>query len=134
MKTSVFLLTLLLIFAGCRTVRKSSVRADSSSVKSDQSTEKFSRETITDYLVDSLFRPITVNVAAPKMEPGKTVILRQTVRESGEVQKDIKEEVKTTEVEKSKEASIPPLIQWAVFMFAGAFLLMAIAFFIKQFK
>lgn len=127
-----FLFALLLFISGCRTVKKSFATADSSAVKTDQSSEKYNRETITEYVKDTTLNPITINVAAAKqLQP---YIIRQTVRESGEVQKDTKEEVKTSETQKDKEAGVPMLLQWAAIMLAGAVLLLSIGYIIKQFR
>lgn len=132
MKVLLICFTLLCV-TGCRTIKKSSASTDSSSVKTDQSISKYAREIVTEYLRDTT--GITINVAAPIIpKNGQPYVIRQTIRESGEDKKDTKEEVQVSEVVKDKEANVPVLLQYSAIMLAGAVLLFAIGFIIKQFR
>ena len=132
----IFTVLLLSVCPSCRTVQKAVSRADSTAVKTDQSTEKYAREIIREYYADTSKTPVIVNVAAPL--PGQTpeprVIIRETIRETGESKKDVKEQVETNKEEITKEAGVPTELRWAALIFAGAFLLFALAFMVKQFK
>jgi len=143
----------ILLLSGCRTVQRAFSSADSkktsyidsSAVKTEQNKSKYQRETVTEYVYDTLWKTRTISVPdvhvveVPKPYP---YIVKQTVKESGEnVQEKTEqvsqvktEEVKTSEVEKDKSASFPVLLQWAALMFGAAFLLGAAALIIKQFK
>ena len=135
------ILLIALLLSGCRTIKKSFSSNDSSSVKTDQSSSKYNRETITEYLVDTIWRTRTQfdtlyrSVMVPDYKiVEKPYIIRQTIRESGENKTDVVEKVETKEVEKEKDAKLPALVQWSFALLAGSVLLIAITLLIKQFK
>ncbi|WP_215239353.1 hypothetical protein [Dyadobacter helix] len=74
-----------------------------------------------------------VDVPKPYGVP-QPYIVRQTVRENAEVKTTKAEEVKTKQVEKEKEATIPPILQYSGLMLAIAVLIIAITLLIRLFK
>ena len=133
------LLIIAVILSGCRTLQKSSASTQSASDKSEQSSSKFQREVITEYLTDTLWRTrfdtLYRTVAVPNYHVvEKPVIVRQTIRESGEQQQIKAEKETVSEQVKEKEASIPMMLQYSALIFAIAMLGLVVIVIIKQFK
>jgi len=95
---------------GCRSVLRTSGRADSSSVRSEQASEQFTREIIREYLpgrTDTLINNQLVQVPQIHTVNVPYPVYRETVRETGQKQQS-KTEEKTAEIkEKTVEKEAP---------------------------
>jgi hypothetical protein len=114
---------LILMLAGlvsCRSVLRTSGRADSSSVRSEQASEQFTREIIREYLpgrTDTVLNNQIIQV--PQLQPINVPypVYRETIRETGQKQQS-KTEEKTAEV-KENTIEKKPLSPW-IFLGIGA--------------
>lgn len=120
----------------CRTIQKASSRAETAN--RDTSSVKYNREIITEYVVrdTSTGKPVIVNVMPGQPGNSQTqapvvitqkepYIIRQTIRESGEAAQSNTQSTQTESNE--KQASMPMLLQISIAVFAGSFLLIALA-------
>lgn len=118
----------------CRAIKKTSMQVDSTVNRSSQASEKWDREIITDYgYPDQIEVPDQIRNIVEKDstllalmqfflshqsdQKSKPVIIRQTIRDSGEKQQSATEQ-KTVQVEQ-KQVGKPPSSPW-LFMGYGA--------------
>lgn len=133
------LLLIALLLSGCRTIQKMSSSRDSSSVKQEASKSKYTREIVTEYVTDTLWRTrldtLYKTIPIPNYHiVEKPYIVRQTIRESGDSEINKTENTQIKQEEKEKSAAVPEKLQWAALIFVGALMLFGIALIIKQFK
>jgi hypothetical protein len=134
------LLLSLLLLTACRTIQKAS--SSSNTAQMEAESNKYSRETVTEYIVrdTATGKPVIVNVMPAQSGQISTqqpliitqkepYIIRQTIRETGE-QQIVKAEQSQTET-KEKEAGVPILLQWAAIIIAIAILCIAVVMVIK---
>ena len=99
----------------CRTVLRQKLQADSTAVRSQTSSEKFAREIIREYLPGRIDTIRSINsqvIQVPKIiTVQQPVLVRESIRESGEKQES-KAEEKTATVEQKvvKKQQISPWI------------------------
>ncbi len=119
----------------CRTVFRQKTQSDSTAVRSEASTEKYAREIIREYLpgrIDTVHSTTSQVIQVPKViTVQQPVLIRESIRETGEKQES-KSEEKTAVVQQktvSKQAQSP----WVYAgMGAGALLLVIVG--LKLFK
>lgn len=118
MKQFILIVFLAITCSTCRSVFRSRSAADSTATRSQESSEKFTRETIREYLpgrTDTLRTYTTIEVPKPYPVPGPTLI-RETVRETGERQQTQTEQ-KEVAVQQSEVKKEP--LPWWVFVAIG---------------
>jgi len=97
---------------GCRSVLRTGSRADSSSVRSEQASEQFTREIIREYLpgrTDTVINNQLIQVPQLQAINVPYPVYRETIRETGQKQQS-KSEEKTAEIKEKtveKEATSP---------------------------
>lgn len=121
----------------CKVVERMSMDADSSASRSEQTTEKWNREVIREYLPGETDTVHTYYQVNPKIIqlPGTKTIYRETIRDQGEKTSNLDEVIKTMlsqkEVSKEPAGWIPWVILGIGFMVFLLFLL-AIAMIVKR--
>lgn len=137
------LLLSLLFLTACRTIQRAS--SSNESDRTETNSNKYDRETVTEYIVrdTATGKPVIVNVMPS--QPGQIstqqpfvitqkepYIIRQTIRESGESTAAKTEQIK--EESEEKEAGIPMLVQITGLIFSVVFLLVVLLIAIKQLR
>ena len=142
--TYILLGTLVILSAqglfSCKVVERLSMEADSSAARSEQTTEKWNREVIREYLPG---QPDTIHAyhqVDPKIIqlPGTKTIYRETIRDQGEKTSNLDEVIKTMLSQKEVTKEPAPWIPWVIlgigFMVLLTFLLLVIFVFYRLFK
>jgi hypothetical protein len=115
----------LVFLTSCRTVQRSRSSADSSSVRSEATAERWAREIVTEYIPTSgglslpTIQPLPSLYFLPGVrseEPKSTPIVRQTIRESGEKQVAKTEEKDTAVSQKATERDYSAMIEKAILL------------------
>lgn len=123
------LILLLLTVCSCRAVLRTRSAADSTATRSQEQSEKFTREIVREYLpgkVDTVYQHSVSTVEIPKYVtvPGP-VMLRETIRETGEKQQAQTEQKQVSTQEKQVEKQPMP---WWAFMAIGAGIVLTLVF------
>lgn len=120
MKNLTLILLLAIMSWSCRAVLRSKSSADSTAVRSQNSNEKFTREIIREYLPgthDTIYQHSVSTIEVPKVVTiDRPVLVRETVRETGERQQSQSEEKAVLVQEKQVEKEPMP---WWVFVALG---------------
>lgn len=127
------LLFFALFLSGCRTIQKTSTSTEKKSDLIDENSSKYNRETVTEFVVDTLYKTRVLHDSFPFPVPQYRVY-RQTIKETGETQQVKKEQEVVKEEIKEKQASIPAMLQYSVLILAIAVMIIAFVLIIKLFK
>lgn len=133
-KTIIYILLSALVFLSaqglfsCRVIEKMSMHADSSATRSEQSTEKWNREVIREYLpgetdTDTIHSFHEVKVPQYITIPGKSTIIRETIRDQGEKTSNLAEEIKTMLSQQNVSKEPAGWIPWVILGIAALVLL-----------
>jgi hypothetical protein len=113
---------------GCRTSYMQKAQTDSSSVKTEATSEKWNREIIREYLpgrIDTIHSQTNQLIQVPKIVPFPQPYYREIIRDSGEKQKQTEEKKDVQIIEKKVETEAIPA--WKLIAFGAG---MVIAFMI----
>ncbi|GAB2798666.1 hypothetical protein GCM10027275_50330 [Rhabdobacter roseus] len=110
-----FFFLILLGLTDCRTMQQLHHQVDSSAVRSEQSAQKWSREVITEYALDTLWRTRYDTIYKyrylDRPVPYEVPVYRTITRESGEASASRQEEKQVSVDTKEKEAHLPLITQ-----------------------
>jgi cytoskeletal protein RodZ len=100
----------------CKVVERMSMQADSSANRSEQTTEKWNREVIREYLPGQADTVHAYHQVDPKIIqlPGTKTIYRETIRDQGEKTSNLDEVIKTMLSQKEVTKEPAPWIPWVI--------------------
>lgn len=130
MRYSWFICFVVVIASGsCRSILRTRSATDSTATRSQEQSEKFTREIVREYLpgkVDTVYQHSVSTVEIPKYVtvPGP-VMVRETIRETGEKQHAQTEQKQVSTEQKQVEKQPMP---WWAFMAIGAGIVLTLVF------